>query len=317
MTQFISALVSGFAIGGIVALMALGYVIVYRSTHTLNFAQGSLLVLGGYVTFWFNGPIRGVNFKYPPSLFRLPFLLSLVLAMIILGVFGWLLDVVVISRFRGRPVFAVIMATLGVATVMGSVMGAIWGTISFNLRAPDWTLRSFKLGGAPIGWIDVFTLGVVLAISIAFFFGFQRSKLGTAMKATAFDQEAAIAQGISPKVIFGTSWALSAALAAIAGVLLACGAGSLETQTGPGLAKWAFLGFPAIVLGGVDSLEGSVLGGLIIGMVVSFGSVYEEKILHVVNLGHGFPTIAPFVLMIIILLVRPAGLFGTKEVRRV
>ena len=317
MTQFISTLVSGFALGGIVALMALGYVIVYRSTHTLNFAQGSLMVLGGYITFWFNGPLRGVNFNYPPSVFRLPFFVALLLAMVVLGIFGWLLDVLIVSRFRGRPVFAVIMATLGVATVLGSVMSVVWGTVSFNLRAPDWTLRAFRVGGVSVGWVDVLTLGVVIAISIAFFFGFQRSKLGTAMKATAFDQEAAIAQGISPKVIFGTSWALSASLAAVAGVLLASGAGSLETQTGPGLAKWAFLGFPAIVLGGVDSLEGAVIGGMIIGLVVSFAAQYEADLLDLVYVGHGFHTVAPFLLMIIILLVRPAGLLGTKEVRRV
>lgn len=317
MTQFIGALVSGLAIGGIVALLALGYVIVYRSTHTLNFAQGSLLVLGGYVTMWFSGPVAGATSKYPPTLFRFPFLLALVIAMVILGIFGWLLDVTIISRFRGRPVFAVIMATLGVATVLDAVMSVVWGTLSLNLAVPTWTLESYKVGGVSIGKIDIFTLVVVLAISVAFFFGFQRSKLGTAMKATAFDQEAAIAQGISPKVIFGTSWALSAALAAIGGVLLACGAGSLETQTGTNLAKWAFLGFPAIVLGGVDSLEGAVIGGMIIGLVVSFAARYEADLLNVVNLGHEFFNIAPFLLMIIILLVRPAGLLGTKEVRRV
>jgi branched-chain amino acid transport system permease protein len=317
MTQFIGALVSGLAIGGIVALLALGYVIVYRSTHTLNFAQGSMLVLGGYVTLWFSGPIKGATAKYPPTLFRFPFLLALVLAMVVLGVFGWLLDVTIVSRFRGRPVFAVIMATLGVATVLDALMSVVWGTLSLNLAVPNWTLESFRIRGVSIGKIDVFTLAVVLAISIAFFFGFQRSKLGTAMKATAFDQEAAIAQGISPKVIFGTSWALSAALAAIGGVLLACGAGSLETQTGTNLAKWAFLGFPAIVLGGVDSLEGAVIGGMIIGLVVSFAARYEANLLNVINVGHEFFNIAPFLLMIIILLVRPAGLLGTKEVRRV
>lgn len=314
MTQFINALVSGVAQGGIFALIALGYVIVYRSTHTLNFAQGALVVLGAYITYWLSGPIRGVNFDNPPSFVRLPYFLALVIAMIVLGVFGWLLDIVVVSRFRGRPVFAVIMATLGVATILGGLMNVVWGTSPVNLRSPFGD-KFFKFHGSAFSYIDLFTLGVVAVISVAFFFGFQRSKLGTAMKATAFDQEAAIAQGISPKLIFGVSWALSASLAAIAGVLLASGAGTLATQVSPGLEAFAFLGFPAIVLGGVDSPEGAVLGGLIIGIVQSLAATYEEHVAGVV--GHEFWKLTPFLLMILILLIRPAGLFGTKEVRRV
>jgi branched-chain amino acid transport system permease protein len=314
-TQLINGLVSGVAFGAILALIALGFVIIYRSTHTLNFAQGTLLVLGAYIAYWFSGPIKGVNFDNPPSGLRLPLFLAMLVSMVVLGAIGWAVEVVVIRRFRGQPVFAVIMATLGVGIVFGAIMNVIWGTSPVNLNIPFQPIEGIKFGSVKIAYIDLFTMAVVAAISIGFFLGFQRSKLGTAMKATAFDQEAAIAQGISANVIFGMSWAISAALAALAGTLLASGAGSLNPQVSPGLSAIAFLGFPAIVLGGVDSPEGAVLGGLIIGIVWNLFATYEAKISGL--LGDEFFKLAPFVVMILVLLVRPAGLFGTKEVRRV
>lgn len=314
MTQFLNGLVSGITLGGIYALIALGFVIIYRATHTLNFAQGGLLALGAYISYLFSGPIRGVNFNNPPSLLRLPYFVAIVLSMLTLAGIGWLLEVTVIRRFRGKPVFAVIMATLGVAVVLGAIVNVVWGTSPVNLNTPFGDKFS-KVGGVPIKHIDFFTLAVVAVIAVAFFFGFQKSKLGTAMKATAFDQEAAIAQGISPNLIFGASWAMSCALAALAGTLLASGAGSVATQVSPSLAAFALVGFPAIVLGGVDSPEGAVLGGLIIGIVQSLSATYEENIYRYV--GHDFWRLTPFILMIIILLFRPSGLFGTKEVRRV
>lgn len=318
MTQFLNGLVAGISFGGIIALIALGYVIIYRSTHTLNFAQGALLTLGAYVAYWFSGPIRGIHFQSPPSILRLPLFFAAILSMIVLGGVGWAIERIVVRRFRGQPVFAVIMATLGVAIILGQFMISVWNTVAVSLNTP---FRSQKpwvdIGPVRVNQIDLVTLASVGLITAFFFVVFQRSKLGTAMKATAFDQEAAIAQGISPSVIYGASWAISAALAALAGVLLASGAGSNSPQVTPSLSAIAFLGFPAIVLGGVDSPEGAVLGGLTIGIVWNLFATYDTQVHDVLHLGHDFYQVAPFVLMIVVLLVRPAGLFGTKEVRRV
>jgi branched-chain amino acid transport system permease protein len=317
-SQFLNGLVAGISFGGIIALIALGYVIIYRATHTLNFAQGALLTLGAYVAYWLSGPIEGIKFVNPPSLLRLPLFVAGLISMVILAGLGWLIERLVVRRFRGQPVFAVIMATLGVAIILGQFMIAVWNTIGVSLDTPFDSQKPWvDFGPVRISQIDLVTLGAVSLITILFFFVFQRSKLGTAMKATAFDQEAAIAQGISPSVIFGASWAISAALAALAGVLLASGAGSNSPQVSPSLAAIAFLGFPAIVLGGVDSPGGAVLGGLIIGIVWNLFATYDSQVHDVLHLGHDFYQVAPFVLMIIVLLVRPAGLFGTKEVRRV
>lgn len=314
MIQFINALVSGVALGGLYSLIALGYVIIYRSTHTLNFGQGAFLTLGAYLTYSLSGPVRGLLYDSPPHLFRLPYLVALPIATLLMAGLGWLVNKFVISGFRGRPVFAVIMVTLGVGVVISALMSGIWGTSPTNLNSPFGD-KFVRVGGVGIKHIDLFTLGVTGAIAIAFFFGFQRSKLGTAMKATAFDQEAAIAQGISPNVIFGLSWALASALAAIAGTLLASGAGSQVTQVSPSLGLLALFGFPAMVLGGVDSLEGAVLGGLIIGLVQQLTSSYESYIERFV--GFDFNRLTPFIVMIGILLLRPTGLFGSEEVRRV
>jgi branched-chain amino acid transport system permease protein len=317
-SQFLNGLVAGISFGGIIALIALGYVIIYRATHTLNFAQGALLTLGAYVAYWLSGPIEGIKFVNPPSLLRLPLFVAGLISMVILAALGWLIERLVVRRFRGQPVFAVIMATLGVAIILGQFMIAVWNTIGVSLDTPFDSQKPWvDFGPVRISQIDLVTLGAVTVITVLFFFVFQRSKLGTAMKATAYDQEAAIAQGISPSVIFGASWAISAALAALAGVLLASGAGSNSPQVSPSLAAIAFLGFPAIVLGGVDSPGGAVLGGLIIGIVWNLFATYDTQVHDVLHLGHDFYQVAPFVLMIIVLLVRPAGLFGTKEVRRV
>ena len=314
MTQFLNAVVSGVALGGLYSLIALGYVIIYRSTHTLNFGQGAFLTLGAYLTYALSGPVQGLLFDSPPHLAALPYLVALPISTLLMAGLGWLVNKFVISGFRGRPVFAVIMVTLGVGVVISALMSGIWGTSPTNLNSPFGD-KFIRLGGVGIKHIDLFTLAVTAAIAIAFFFGFQRSKLGTAMKATAFDQEAAIAQGISPNVIFGLSWALASALAGIAGTLLASGAGSQVTQVSPSLGLLALFGFPAMVLGGVDSLEGAVLGGLIIGLVQQLTATYESHIESFV--GFDVNRLTPFIVMIAILLFRPTGLFGSEEVRRV
>jgi branched-chain amino acid transport system permease protein len=315
---FLNGLVSGVALGAIYALIALGYVIVYRSTHILNFAQGAILTLGAYIVYLLMGPAKGTNFANPPSLLRLPYFVAIVLAMVLMAGFGWALETLVIRRFRGRPVFALIMATLGVGIILSAVKSWIWGTSPVNLDLPFGD-KFFRIGGTDglaIKYIDVFTFVLVGVIAVLFFFAFERSRLGTAMRATAADQEAAIAQGISPNVIFGMSWAISCALATLAGVLLASGAGSVASpQVSPSLGAFALVGFPAIVLGGVDSPGGAILGGGIIGIAQVMAGTYEPTIAPYV--GTSFSTLVPYILMIMILVVKPSGLFGTKEVRRV
>jgi branched-chain amino acid transport system permease protein len=158
---------------------------------------------------------------------------------------------------------------------------------------------------------DLWTLGIAAAVLAGFFVFFQVSALGTAMRAVALDAEAAIAQGISARRVFAVSWAISAGLAALAGVTLASGPAALS----PTIGAIALVAFPAMIVGGMDSPIGAVVGGLIIGLTQALTAGYQEDIAP--WLGSNFAVVMPYVVMIVILLVRPYGLFGTREVRRV
>jgi branched-chain amino acid transport system permease protein len=313
MTQFLNYLVGGIAKGAIYALIALGFVIVYRATHVLNFAQGAIMGFGAYLVYFFSGPDPTETIT--PSLFvaRLPYWLAVPLAMIVCAGLGILIEWLIVRRFRGRPVFAAIMATLGVNILLTVGTETLFGSGSLTLRDPfkDKAL-SLGLAGVSIERVDLFTLIAAIAIAFSFFMFFKKTRYGTAMRAIAADQEAAMAQGISANKIFAMSWGIAAAIAAFAGVLLASGRSRSADTT---VSLFALVGFPAIVLGGIDSVVGALAGGMLIGIIEQIAAGYEHNFREV--LGDGFFTLTPYLLMLVILLIRPAGFFGTKEVRRV
>jgi branched-chain amino acid transport system permease protein len=313
MTQFLNYLVAGIARGAIYALIALGFVIVYRATHVLNFAQGAIMGLGGYLVYLFSGPVPGVNFVPSWYIAKLPYWVAVPIAMLIAAGIGMAIERLIVRRFRGRPIFAAIMATLGVSIILDVMAQTIWGSSSLPLRNP-FGGKAVGLGidGVTMRRVDIFTLVAAVAVAALFFFFFKKTKIGTAMRATAADQEAAMAQGISANFIFAMSWGIAAAIAALAGILLASGP---DRQVDATITLFALVGFPAIVLGGIDSVEGALAGGMLIGVVEQLAAGYSPK--YESFLGIGFPTLAPYLLMLIILLVRPAGFFGTEEVRRV
>ncbi len=313
MTQFLNYLVAGISRGAIYALIALGFVIVYRATHVLNFAQGSIMGLGGYLVYLFSGPVTGVNFTPSWYIARLPYWVAVPLAMIVAAGIGMLMERFIVRRFRGRPVFAAIMATLGVGIILDVGAQILWGSSSLPVRNP-FEGNSYQLGveGVSIRRVDVFTLFAALTVATLFFVFFKKTRVGTAMRATAADQEAAMAQGISANFIFAMSWAIAAAIAALAGILLASGP---DRQVDTSITLFALVGFPAIVLGGIDSVEGALAGGMLIGVVEGIAAGYQPRFES--TLGSGFFQLTPYLLMLVILLVRPSGFFGTEEVRRV
>jgi branched-chain amino acid transport system permease protein len=313
MSQFLNYFVSGVARGAIYALIALSYVIVYRATHVLNFAQGAIMGLGGYLVYWLSGPDPAIQFAPAMHIAKLPYWLAVIIALIIAGALGWLIEVLVVRRFRGRPVFAAIMATLGVGTVIDTLSHAAWGTSALVLRSPcNGDPVGLGVANVSIRRVDLFTLGLAVVITIIFFLVFNRSRVGVAMRATAHDQEAAMAQGISANFIFGLSWAIAAALGALSGILLGSGA---DRTVDPAIPLFALVGFTAMVLGGIDSSEGAIVGGLIIGILEQLAAGYSPN--YDSFLGINFFTLVPYLMMLVILLVRPSGLFGHGEVRRV
>jgi branched-chain amino acid transport system permease protein len=295
-TQFFQLLFAGIALGATYALVALGFVIVYRATGVINFAQGGLLALGAYISYAFNTV--------------LPFVVAVLCALVATGIVAAAFERVVLRRMVGRPNFAVIMITIGLLFVINQVVTTIWGFQALNLGDP-WGVRTVSTGGVIFAVRDLWTIALAAAALAAFFLAFRLSKIGVAMRAAAYDPEAALAQGISTARVQGLAWGLAGVMGALAGVTLAAGPAALV----PSLDQIALVAFPAIILGGLDSPPGAVVGGLIIGVVQSMTTGYQPDIAP--WLGANFSNVMPYVVMVLILLVRPYGLFGTREVQRI
>ena len=297
MSEFLQLCFAGLALGTRYALVALGFVIIYRATGVINFAQGGLLLIGAYLAYAFNRT-------------GMPFVLAVLLAIAVSAILGALTERVVLRKMVGQPVFAVVMVTIGLLFIADQVVTAIWGFDALNLNDP-WGVDTVEVGDVVLAVKDLWTIALAGAVLVGFFAFFRYSKLGVAMRATAFDQEAALAQGISARQVFAVSWAISAALACLAGVTVAAGPAALA----PGIGSIALVAFPAMIVGGLDSPIGAVIGGIVIGLTQALTAGYQQDLFSWA--GSNFSAVSPYVVMVIILLVRPYGLFGTKEVRRV
>jgi branched-chain amino acid transport system permease protein len=296
-TDFLQLVLAGTALGARYALVALGFVVIYRATGVINFAQGAFVLLGAYLTFQFS------------ATWTLPFAVAVLLAMGVSALVGVGVERVVLRRVIGRPVFAVIMITVGLLFLIEQIVTTIWGFESLNLGDP-WGVRTTEIGSIVLSHRDLWTLALATGVLAGFFALFRFTGLGLAMRATALDQEAAMARGIDVRRIFAASWGIAAAVAALAGITVASGPAALN----PGVGLIALAAFPAMILGGLDSPLGAVLGGWIIGVTQTLTAGYQPE--HAAWLGQNFHVVMPYVVMILILMVRPFGLFGTKEVAR-
>lgn len=289
---------SGVAVGCKYALIALGFSVIFKATGVINFAQASLVLLGAYLTYQFT------------TTWDLNFYLSLVLAMAAGALIGVVIEALVLRHMVGEEPATVIMATIGILFVLDNVVTAIWGPNNRNLGDP-WGIRTHEVLGVTVADRDMWTIvfaGLVLA---GFFTFFRYSTLGLAMRAAAIDPEAAMAQGIPARRVYRVAWAIAGLVAALAGATLSAGA----SQLSPGTGALALIAFPAIILGGLDSPLGAAVGGVIIGLVQQFTALLAPEYFDWV--GESFERVSPYLVMIVILLIRPYGLFGTREVRRV
>jgi branched-chain amino acid transport system permease protein len=236
-----------------------------------------------------------------------PFALSVAAAIALLAAGCVAFQVLVLQRVLGQPVFVLVMITIGLSIAVDSAIPAIFGGNARILGDP-WGDSAVHAGGVTFSWVRIWTV-VCTALVLAAYFAFDRfSRYGLAMRATASDQEAALAVGVPIRRVYALTWAIAGGVAAIGGVFLS----GFPSSVNPSLGDVALRAFPAIILGGLDSLPGAVIGGVVIGIVEVLTSGYAPG-----WLGSNFSDVAPYVVMIAVLLVRPYGLFGTRPVERV
>ena len=290
MDLFIQLTLTGLTNGAILALAALGFVLIYKSSDVINFAQGEFLLIGAYVIFAM------------VAQFGLHWTVGMALTILISIALGVLVERFVLRPMIGEPIISVIMVTIGLSSLLKAIVSGIWGNIPYAF--PSFIPSDpVKILGATIGEDRLWAI-VIAAIMLAVFtIFFRRSKEGIAMRAVADDQQAALSMGISVKKIFAWAWSIAAATAAIAGALVANIVGVSGELAGFGLRV-----FPVVILGGLDSIPGAIVGGVIIGLLESYTGGY---------IGQGLNQILPFVVLIIILMVRPYGLYGQEIIERV
>ena len=295
MTELVQCLVRGLGDGSVYALLAFGFVIIFKSMGVISFAQPALMLSGAVLVTYL---VTTVNFY-----------LAVVLAAGAVALLAVGVERTVLRPMIGKPVFVISIITLGVDIVIRVVVNAYIGLDVRQVGAP-WGLSTSRLLGVEVQQRHLIMFATTMVLVAILFAFFRYSRMGLAMRAVAFDQEAALAQGVSVGFVFALSWAIAGALATVAGVFVSTGAG-VDQQ----LWIIALKALPVIILGGLDSLGGAVIAGLAIGVVESLVATYGADIAP--WLGGEFSLVTPYLVMIVVLLVRPYGLFGTREVIRI
>ena len=301
MTQFLSALSVGLGSGAIYALVAIGFVMIFKSTGVISFAQPAFLMSGAIIVS-FLAPLMG-------------FYVGAILGVVAIGVIALLVERLSIRPMIGKAVFIIAIITVGLDIVLRTIAGMFLGAQPRSVRDP-WGTDVSVIAGVVVQHRHIAAVVTATVIVIALLLFFRYSSVGLAMRAVASDQEAAMAQGVSASLIFALSWAMAGALAAIAGIFAATG-GPIGNQ----LWLVALIALPAIVIGGFDSIGGAIIGGLTIGVAQALVSPYHTQWFagsgFLPDLTTNLGPLMPWIIMLAVLLVRPHGLFGTKEVERV
>ncbi len=290
--EFFQLFVSGLANGSVYGLIALGFVLIYKATEAVNFAQGDFMMFGAFIALWLT------NAEY----MGLSFWIAAPLAMGAMGLFGYLLDVTIIRRMFGQSQTAVVILTIALGFVIRFVAGLLWGHEPQTLQSPL-AVGDLTVGGVVLGMADVTIIVVTGLLTFALFQFFKRTKLGLAMQASSQNQMAAYYMGIPVKRVQGFIWALSGVVAAVAGILFAS-KGAIDPNAG----LLGIKAFAAAVIGGFGSLPGALIGGLIIGVIEPFAARF---------LPAGYSQMAPYALLLFVLVFRPHGLFSQVRTKKV
>jgi branched-chain amino acid transport system permease protein len=281
---------NGLAVGCIYGLVALGFVLIYKATELVNFAQGDLLMLGAFVAYmsvvWWG----------------LDYWVGFLIGVVVVAAFGALLDATVLRRVIGQPQFAVVMLTIGLGAMFRTFASVTWGSEIYTLPTPFSGV--WNVGGVTLSHQYLSIVAGTLVLCGALYGFFTHTRIGVAMQATSQNQLAAYYMGIPVKLIFSLIWAISAGVATVAGILLAP-VTLIDINMGLAVALKAFA---AAVLGGFGSIPGALVGGIIIGLIELYAGA---------TLPEGFKDTAPYIVLLLMLAVRPQGLFGTLGRKKV
>ena len=274
------------------ALVALGFVLIYKATETVNFAQGDLMMLGAFFA------LTGA------TVLGLPYWLTIAFAMAVMVVVGMLLERAVLRPVLGYPAFTVVMVTIGVGFVLRGAVTMVpgWGTETYALATP-FADKVMRAGGVVVAEQQLAVILHTAVLCLALYFFFRYTRIGIAMQATSQNQLAAYYMGIPVRRINMLIWGLSAAIATIGGILLAP-----TTFVHSNMGFIGLKAFPAAVVGGFGSVPGAIVGGLIIGVVEALSGFY---------LPEGFKDVAAYVVVLLVLMVRPSGIFGETVAKKV
>ena len=301
--------VTGLLNGGIIAIIALGIVLIYRSSEVFNFSHGQLVMLGAFLTWWFAGANEDGK-----ELFNLPLWAAIPLAIAVMAGLGLLIERLALRPMTGQPLLAIILMTLGLAQFIEGSTAIVFGIEPKNNFPAPFSPSDVITLPFPGAFNDVIivkqallaTFVVAIVAALAFMLFFQYTRTGLAMRATSADHELARSVGINVPRIFGLSWGIAGIIATVGGVLLA-------TLTGVNLSLGivALVAFPAILLGGLESFSGAIVGGLLVGLAQALVQASSVQVVR------SSSEIAPYLLLLAVLLIRPEGLFGEKRIERV
>ena len=292
LNQLLQLTLSGIAVGCVYGLIALGFVLIYKATETVNFAQGDLMMVGGFVALTFS------------VILGFPYWLGIVLAVVCMSAFGMLVEKMVISPILGQPAFSIVMVTIGLGTVFRGVVSMIpgWGTDTHSLQTP-FSGQVLRLGEVVLSIEQLMIIVMTTLLCAILYLFFRFTRIGVAMQAASQNQLAAYYMGIPVRKINALIWGISAAVATFASVLLAP-----MTFVHANMGFIGLKAFPAAVVGGFGSVPGAIVGGLIIGLVESYSGFY---------LPEGFKDIAAYIVVLLVLVLRPSGLFGETRMKKV
>jgi len=285
----LQVIISGIVVGSIYALVALGFILIFKGTNIMNFAQGEMVMISAYFGLMYH------------IYYKMPYLIAFILTIFTAGLCGILIERIVCRPLLKSPVMSVIIATIAVSLILKNIARLVWGPIFYPFPSP-FGLTPYKIGGILITPKDVGTIVITLILLVIIYYMLQFTKMGAAMMATASNQKAASIMGISIKRVFSWTWAISFGLASAAGFLLAP-----QVSITPEMGDIVIVVFTAAVLGGLESLTGAVVGGLLLGIISNLAGFYIST---------AFKDVVSFLILITILMFRPSGIFGAGAMRK-